>query len=141
HELHVDQLSTGEVGERMAVAGVLPAIAGDLVSLADAAGGQDDGLGTEDDEASLLAVIPDGAGDAVAVFQEAQDRALHVDGDALMDAVVLEGANHFQAGAIADVRKARIAMAAEVALQDAAILGAVKDCPPFLQLTDAVGRF
>ena len=56
-ELHVDQLGPGFVGQGMAVAGVFPAVAGDLVRLADAAGGQDDRLGLEDDESALLAVV------------------------------------------------------------------------------------
>src|SRR5262245_24361636 len=141
NELHVDQFGPSEIGEGMAVAGVFPAIARDLVGFANAAGGEDDGLGAEDDEAALLAVIADGAGDAVAILQKPQDRHLHVDIDALMNAVILKGADHLQAGAVADVGQPRIAVAAEVALEDAAILGAVEDCPPLLQLADAVGRF
>src|SRR5262245_40636488 len=138
-KFHVDQLGPGEIGEGMTVAGVFPAIARDLVGLADAAGGEHDRLGAEDDEAAFLAIVSDGAGDAIAVLQEAQDRHLHVDIDALMDAVVLQGADHFEAGAVADVGQARIAMAAEVALKDAAILGAVEDGSPFLQFANTVG--
>ena len=48
-ELHVDQLGAGLVGERLAVAAVLPRVRGDLVGLADAAGREDDRLGREDD--------------------------------------------------------------------------------------------
>ncbi len=58
-----------------------------------------------------------------------------------MDAVVLQGADHFQAGAVADVRQARIAMAAEIALQDAAVLGAVEDRAPGFQFAHARRRF
>ena len=43
-EFHVDELGTGEVGQRLAVAAVLPGVRRDLVRLADPAGGQDDGL-------------------------------------------------------------------------------------------------
>ena len=60
--------------------------------------------------------------------------------DALVDAVVLQRADHLQAGAVADVRQPRIAVAAEVALQDAAVLRAVEDRAPGLQLAHAVGR-
>ena len=38
-ELHVHQLGARVIGERVAVSGVLPAVAGDLVRLADPAGG------------------------------------------------------------------------------------------------------
>ena len=65
---------------------------------------------------------------------------LHVDLDALVDAVVLQRADHLQAGAIADVGEARVAVAAEVALQDAAVLGAIEDRAPGLELAHAIGR-
>ena len=61
--------------------------------------------------------------------------------DALVDAVILQRADHLQAGAVADVRQARIAVAAEVALEDPAVLGAVEHRAPGLELADAVGRF
>ena len=140
-ELHVHQLGPGVVGQRVAVAGVFPAVAGDLVRLADAAGGQHHRLGLEDDEAAALAVVAERPGDAVAVLEQADDGAFHVDVDALVDAVVLQGADHLQAGAVADVGQARVAVAAEVALQDAAVLGAVEHRAPGFQLADAVGRF
>src|SRR5262249_48985860 len=47
-ELHVLKFGPGVVGQRVAVAGALPAVAGDLVGLADAAGGHHDGPGPED---------------------------------------------------------------------------------------------
>ena len=65
---------------------------------------------------------------------------LHVDLDALVDAVVLQRADHLEAGAVADVGEARVAVAAEVALQDAAVLRAVEDRAPGLELAHAVGR-
>ena len=129
-ELHVDQFGAGVVGERVAVAGVLPAVAGDLVGAADAAGRQHDRLGLEDAEAAALAVVAERAGDRGRRPSAADDRALHVDLDALVDAVVLQRADHLQAGAIADVRQPRVAVAAEVALEDAAVLGAVEDARP-----------
>ena len=42
HELHVDQFRAGMIGQRLAVAGVFPGIAGDFVGSADAAGRQHD---------------------------------------------------------------------------------------------------
>src|SRR5882762_1186690 len=55
------------------------------------------------------------------------DRALHVDVDALVDGMVLQRANHLQSGAVAHMRQARVAMATEIALQDAAVLRTVKE--------------
>ena len=58
-----------------------------------------------------------------------------------MNAVVLERANHLQAGAIADMREARISMAAEVSLQDAPVLRPIEHRAPRLEFADAIGRF
>ena len=58
-----------------------------------------------------------------------------------MDPVILERADHLEAGAVADVRQARIFVAAEVALQDAAVGRAIEDRAPRLELAHAVGRF
>ena len=61
-ELHVDQLGAGVVGERVAVAGVFPAVARDLVRAADAAGGEHDRLGLEHAEAAAFALVAERAG-------------------------------------------------------------------------------
>ena len=76
------QFRAGVVGERVAVAGVFPAVAGDLVGAADAAGGEHDGLGAKQLERPALALVAERAGDAVAVLEQADDRALHVHVDA-----------------------------------------------------------
>src|SRR5207249_8497089 len=62
HELHVDQLGAGCVGERVAVPRVLPRIARDLPRLADAAGRQDDGAGAKQDEAARFAEVAECSG-------------------------------------------------------------------------------
>ena len=60
---------------------------------------------------------------------------------ALVNAVILQRADHLQAGAIADVRQPRIAMAAEVALQDAAVFRAIEDRAPGFEFAHTLGRF
>ena len=92
-------------------------------------------------EAAALALVAERADDAVAVLEQRDDRALHVHVDALVDAVILQRADHLEAGAVADVREARIAVAAEVALEDAAVRRAIEDRAPRLELAHAVGRF
>ena len=57
-----------------------------------------------------------------------------------MDPVVLERADHFEAGAVPDVGEARVAMPAEVALEDAAVLGPVEKRAPPLELEHTLGR-
>src|SRR5262249_60880927 len=105
-------------------------VARNLVSPADAAGGEYDRLGREEDEAAALPLVAERAGDAVPIFEERRDRALHVDRDPSMDTVILERADHLQAGAIAAATESRVLVAAEIALQDAAVGGAVKEGPP-----------
>ena len=141
NELHVEQFRAGMISQRVAVAGVLPTVAGDLISASDTAGGEDDGLGAEEAEAPAFPVIAEDAGDAIAVFQKRQHGDFHVEINALMDAVILEGADHLQTGAVAHMRQARIAVAAEVTLEDVAVFGTVKQRAPLLQFANAVGRF
>lgn len=140
-ELHVEEFGAGAVGEGVAVTGVFPTVAGDFEGTADAAGGEDDGLGGPEDEVAFFAVVAEGAGDAAAVDEEAEDGTLHVHIHAAVDAVILEGADHFEAGAIADVGEAGVAVAAEVALEDFAVVGAIEEGAPGFEFADTIGGF
>ena len=51
-----------------------------------------------------------------------------------MDAVILQRADHFEAGAVAHVSEARIAMPAEVALQNPAVFSAIENRAPGFEL-------
>jgi hypothetical protein len=141
NELHVDQFRPGVIRERMTVAGIFPTVAGDLVGAADAAGGEHDGLCFENLEASALALVGQNSGHPLAVLEQRDHRVFHVHVDALVNAVILQRANEFQAGAIADVRQARVLVPAEIALKDTAIRRAVEHRPPGLQFTHAGGGF
>ena len=77
-ELHVDELGAGAIGERVAVAGVFPAVARHLERATDTTACEDYGLGREDAEAPALAVVAERADDAVAVLEQLDDGALHV---------------------------------------------------------------
>jgi hypothetical protein len=67
HELHVQQLGSGAIRQRVAVAGVLPTVAGDLEGAPDAAGGQHHGLRAPTAKVAAFAIVAERAGDAVAV--------------------------------------------------------------------------
>ena len=54
--------------------------------------------------------------------------------------LLLQGADDLQAGAVADVSQPRVGVAAEVALADPAVLGAVEQRAVGLQLPHPVGR-
>lgn len=64
---------------------------------------------------------------------------LHVNVDALMNAVVPQRADQLQSRPVAHMREARILVPAEAALKDAAIRRAIKHRAPRLQFTHAVG--
>src|SRR5215467_4122515 len=76
----------------------------------------------------------------LAVHEEALDVALHVHVDAEVDHVLLQGTDQLEAGAVAHVGEARVAVAAEVALADQPFLGSVEEGAPLLELQHAVGR-
>ena len=139
-ELHVLQVGARLVGEGLPVPGVLPAVAGDPEGTADAAGRHYDRPGPEEPEAAPLPVVAEGAHHPVTVLEEGDDGDLHVHVDPLMDPVVLEGADHLEPGAVAHVREARIAVAPEVALQDAPVLRPVEQRAPRLELAHPVRR-
>src|SRR5712691_1740055 len=140
-ELHVHQLRAGVIGECMAVARVLPAVAGDLVGAAHAAGREDHRFGLEQLEASALALVAERADHAVVVLEQRDDRALHVHVDPLVDAVILQRADHLESGAVADVGQPRIPVAAEIPLKDPAVAGPIEHRAPRLELADAIRRF
>jgi hypothetical protein len=94
HEFRVHQISTGIVGERHAVAGIFPGIRSNPPGFANPAGCQHDRFRPEHHKPARLAPVSKGAGDAVAIFQQARDRALHVDGKAHRHATILQGADH-----------------------------------------------
>src|SRR2546423_5946575 len=114
----------------MPIAGVVPTVARDFESSPNSPRGQDDGLGSEDFETAALALISDRAGDPIAVLKQRQHRVLHVNVDSLVNAVILERANHLESGAVSHMRQTRILMSAKVALKNAPIVCAVKHRPP-----------
>src|ERR1700733_14235300 len=133
HELHTEQRGAGMISERMAVAGVFPTVARNLVRAADTAGSQHYGFSMKQFVASTLAVVTKRAHHAPGIHQQRDDGAFHMKIDALVDAVVLQRADHFQTRAVAHMRQARITMPAEVALQNAAVGGAVEERAPGFQ--------
>ena len=73
-ELHVHQLGAGPIGQRVAVAGALPAVARDPVGAADASGREHDRLRLEHPETPALAVVAERTDDAGAVARGARRR-------------------------------------------------------------------
>src|SRR5690606_17625105 len=119
----------------MPVAGVLPGVGGHLVRLADAAGGQDDRGRLEEDQLAGLPVVAECPGYATAIEQQVRDGALGEDAQPRLvrtqlrhvlllerDDLLLQGPDQFQAGAVTDVRQARVLVPAEVALRDLSVL-------------------
>ncbi len=140
-ELHVQQRRSRIERERMAIGRVLPTVRCDLIHAADAARRKHHGFRLEEAESTALAVVAEGAGDAVAVFEQRQDRGFHQEVDPFMNAVILERPDHFQAGAVADVRQARVAVPAEIALENLAVASAVEYRAPGFEFSYAFRGF
>src|SRR5207237_5957532 len=140
-ELHVDPFRPRLVGERMAVARIFPAVARDLVSASDSTSGKHDGFCAENFEPAALAFVAESADRALTIFQDRQDGVLHEHVNSLMNTMILERADHLQAGAVADVSEARIFVAAEMSLQDTAVFRPIEDRTPRFQFAHAISRF
>src|SRR5205814_7388071 len=87
NELHVDQICTCVISERVTVASVLPTVAGNFVRPPNSAGGQHHSFGAENPEASAFAFVTKCSDHAVAIFQERKNGVLHIDIDALVHAM------------------------------------------------------
>src|ERR1700720_1945092 len=130
NEFHVDQLSARVISERVTVAGVFPTIARDPEGAPDSAGGQHDRFCFEESKAAALAIVCERAGNSITILEQSKDCAFHVNVYALMDAVILERANHLETRAVAHVSKPRVSMTAKVALKDFAVGGAIEHRAP-----------
>ena len=91
------------------------------------------GFRSKNPEPAALAIVAKCSANSRSILEQREDADLHVHIDSPMDSVILQSADHFQAGAIADVREARIFMAAKISLQNPAILCAVENRPPGLE--------
>ena len=63
-----------------------------------------------------------------------------MDVDSLVDAVILQSPDHLEAGPVADVGQAGVAVTAEIPLKDPAVFGAVEQSAPGFELPDPVRR-
>ena len=140
-----DSISITSAPAQMAMAWPSPVdsqrVRGVQPALADRPGRQHDGLGGERDELAGRPPVADGPGDAaVGVGQQAEDLALHEDVDAHGHDLLLERPDDLQAGPVADVGQAGVAVAAEVPLGHPAVLRPVEQRAPALQLVDPLRR-
>ncbi|CAB4781282.1 unannotated protein [freshwater metagenome] len=71
-------------------------------------------------------------------MEETKNLALHEHVGAHRDNLLLQRTDEFQTGAVTDVGQTGVAVTTEVTLQDLAVLGAVKESAPLLELPDAV---
>ena len=141
HILHVDQRCARMICERVSITGAIPTVTRDLVSSAYPTSREHDCFGAENLKVSALAIVAECSNYARTIFQQRDDANLHVNIDSLMYPVVLQCSDHFEAGTIAHVRKARIFVAAKVPLQNSTILRAIEHRAPRLELTHTSWRF
>ena len=138
-ELHVHQLGTRPGGHAVTVAGVLPRVGSHAPCLAGTTGGKDHRRRLEDDEAARLTPVGEHATDLAAIHQQVDGDALHVHIHALVNAVVLQGTDQLETGAVADVGEARVTVSAEVSLVDETGTGAIENRAPVFQFTHTLG--
>src|SRR6266850_7553565 len=141
HEFHVHEVRAGVVSQRVSIAGIFPAIAGDLVGATDSSSGHHDGPGLEQQESAALAVVSKRPHDTVSLFKERNDGALHVHVDSLMYAVILERPDHLQSRPVAYMCQTRVPVTAEISLKNISLFGAIEYRSPGFQLANAGGRF
>jgi hypothetical protein len=125
----------------VSVTGAIPAVARDFVGLPDSAGCQYDSLRAKNSESPALAIVTESTDHTLAAAQQREDADFHVNLDALMHTVVLQGADHFQTSAITYVRESGIFVAAEISLEDAPVFGSIENRAPFFQFAYAIRRF
>ena len=77
-------------------------------------------------ESATLAVVTQRACNPVSILEQGNDCVLHMHLNTLVDSVVLQRADHFEAGAIAYVGQARVSMTAEIPLQNPAVFCAIE---------------
>ena len=128
------------VPERVPVACPFPTVACDEEGAAKATRCENDGLRLVYAETALLAIVAERAHTPLTILQQAGDRHLHMDIDALMDAVVLKRPDHFESGPISHVRETRIGMSTEIALQNLAVRRSVEERAPRLELARTLRR-
>jgi hypothetical protein len=125
-KFHVHEFRSGMVSHRVTISSVFPAVACDLESAPDPARGEDDRFRLKDVETAFLAFVGKGTDHSVAVLEQPEDSEFHEHVHTLMDAVILQGADHFESGPITDVGQSRVSMSAEVSLQDASVSCAIE---------------
>ena len=139
--LHVDQIGAGPQGHGVPVPGRLPRVGGVQPALSHTAGGHHHRLGLEHHELPGGSPVADHPGDGpVGVMEESEDLDLHEHLDAVGHRLLLEGADHLEAGAVTDVGQAGEPVTSEVTLEDQAVLGPVEQGTPVLELAHPVGR-
>src|ERR1700748_1495423 len=121
--LHVDQLRSRMISQRLTVPGVFPGITRDFVCASHPTRGQHDGFSPKDFEPAAFTIVPERAGTPFPVFQQSHDRVLHVHIDPLMDPVILQRPNHFESSPIPDMSESRISMPSKVPLQNSSVRG------------------
>src|SRR5690348_15697807 len=100
---HVDQLRARMVRERVAGAGAIQAVARDLIGFTHVASREHDRFRAEEVTSPALAIVTKRGADPLAVLEQSKDADFHVHIDPAMHAVVLQGPDHLETGAITDM--------------------------------------
>src|SRR5678810_590281 len=110
----------------MSVASAIPTVARDFVGLPNSAGSQHDRFRAKNSKMPAFSIVTECAHYAFAILEQGENANLHVHVEPAMDTVILQCPDHFQTGAITDMRQPWVFVSAEISLQDPPVVGAIK---------------
>jgi hypothetical protein len=119
----------------VSIARVFPAIASDQESSADPTSCHNHRLGPESLEPSSLSIVRKSTSASAPIHKELADCDFHVHIDPLMDPMILEGTNHFEARTVTNMCQSRVRVSAEITLVDKPVWSAVHERAPAFQFS------
>ena len=126
YKFHIHKFSPRIISQRMSVTGIFPAIAGDLESSSNSPSGKNHRLCAEDHKPASLSCITESTGYIIAILKQRDNRAFHMHLYPLVDAMVLQSADHFKARAITNMCEPGIFMTTKIPLKYLSVFSAIK---------------
>ncbi len=140
-KLRIFQSQAGAVGNGLSVAGDGLRVGGEAVEVSQSAGGNQKRLPSQNLELAGGQIVDRETREPIAIEEQGRDETLVVAGEVVvLEKRVVEGLHLKKAGLVRGHAGARIRMAAERALHDAAILAARPRHSPVFKEADFIGR-
>src|SRR5689334_18753126 len=95
HKFHIDELSAGVICKRMTIPGIFPTVTSDLKSATYSTCCKYHCLCPKYNEPATFTIITKCACNALLILQQTNHRAFHMHFHSLVNAMILQRANHF----------------------------------------------